>query len=110
MSLIVNENINVEVRNNIIKIPDSVGRIKKIQFIFYSNNFFKSDLTPVDEYTRLFKTETYIVSNANANVFNLTYPVVGVNMFYYKYFNNEKIVVTGKKLSWHEGNSVFEMK
>ena len=48
--------------------------------------------------------------NTNANVFSFTYPDVDANMFYYKYFSNDKIVITGKKLSWPSENSVFVMK
>jgi len=110
MALIVNEDVTIEVGGNTIKIPGSISAVKKLQLVIYSNNFFKPDLTPVNEYTKQVKTETYAVINTNANVFSFTYPDVDANMFYYKYFSNDKIVITGKKLSWPSENSVFVMK
>jgi hypothetical protein len=110
MALAVNDSILLEVNSEVVKIPSNVTCVKSLKLIFFYNNFFKPDLTPVDEYTRKFKTKSVTVKNLNANVFVLSYPAINLNMFYYNYFNNEKVIVNDKGLTWPAENSVFNRK
>jgi hypothetical protein len=110
MVLVVNDTLNVEFKNDIIRIPMDFGRVKKLRLIFYYNNFLTPDLSPVMEYTKLVKTRTYEIKNETANVFYLSYPEIAINMFYYYDFDNDKITIKGKELHWLRMDRIFKIK
>lgn len=110
MVLVVNDTLSVELKSSVVKMPMGADKVRKLHLIFYYNNFLKPDLTPVEEYTKSFRTVVYEVKNNSANVFYLSYPAIDLNMFYYSDFDNDKVVIRGKKLHWLREDKIFELK
>jgi hypothetical protein len=110
MSLIVNDSLKLEVKNNTIKIPVGTDRIKKLQLIFYYNNFLRPGLTPVEEYTKQLKTKVFIVGRSDANIFVISYPKIDLKVFDFYEFDNEKILISEKQLHWVRENKIFQLK
>lgn len=109
MELLINDSILIGVDNETVELPNYINSVKTIQLIFYFNNLLHSDLRPVNKYTRSFKSSIYNVTNSSSTTFAISFTPIDVNLFYYKYFDNEQIVVTGEELKWiGNKNRVFE--
>lgn len=110
MSIIINDSLIFEVKDSISQIPIGIDNLRKIQLIFYYNNFLSPELIPVKEYTKHFRTKVLNVQNINANIFVITYPKIDLKMFDFYEFKNERLVISNKKLEWVQKNKIYNLK
>lgn len=97
----------IKIDSNRILIDQEAHPIDSFKLVNYYANLFYLDGTYDPSSLKISGMETYYVRNRSSNFFTITYEPFNVDIFYYRYFNNERFSIKGKGLIWDKYRLFF---